>query len=156
MSAEEMGAEERLHWSNRVFLDMIRRMVGAVEERYGPEGRKAAADALYDVGRGLATQVCDLLHITGREPLDYAKVHCYLDTNLWGLAEEVIPGDGDEVTIRAYSCPAQGIFTPRDCKLFLPYVRGLMDGINPNLRWKAPKVLTRGDDCCEFIVSKET
>jgi len=44
--------------------------------------------------------------------------------------------------------------TAKDWKAFLPYGRGSIDVTNPNLKWKAPKVLTKGDDCCELVVSE--
>ena len=151
---KEMGAEERLFWANRVYIDMIRRMIKAVEENYGDKGREIAINALYDVGQELGTKFCDLLHIKGKGTEDYAELHHYLDTNLYGIKEEISRGESGEAIIHAYSCPAQGIFTAKDCKAFLPYVRGLMDVINPNLKWKATKALTKGDDCCEFIISE--
>jgi hypothetical protein len=132
---------------------MLRRVIEAVAEIYGQKGKEIATNALYDVGRELATKVRDLLKITGKEPMDYAELHYYIDTNLWAIEEEIIPGEAGEAIIRASRCPLQDMFTFEDCMLFLPYVRGMLDVINPSLNWKATKALTKGDDCCEFIIS---
>lgn len=155
MSTQELTAEEKLLWANQVYLDMIRRMVRGLEEKYGQEIREIVNKALYEVGLEVGTKLRERLKIEGKEPSDYAKLHYYQDTNLWVIKEEVIPEESGEVMIRATFCPALGLLTAKECALFVPYVRGMMDAINPELKWKAGKVLTRGDDCCEFIVYRE-
>ncbi len=155
MDFPELTTEERWIWTNRVFNKMVLKIMKAVEEKYGQEGKEVVRKALYEVGREVGLQLRDLLKVSGKEPADYAKLHYYQDTNLWAIKEEVSQDKSGTVTIRATYCPAQGIFSPKDCGMFVPYVQGLMDVINPKLKWTTTKVLTRGDDCCEFIVSKE-
>jgi hypothetical protein len=133
----ELKAEERLIWANQVSFDMARRMIKAIEENYGPKGREIATGALYDVGHELGLRFRNLLQIKGTKPLDYATLHRYIDTNLWGIEEEIIQGESGEAIIRASSCPLQSIFQFRDCEAFGPYVRGLADVINPSLNLKA-------------------
>ena len=155
MADQELTAEEKLVWANQVYLDMIRRIARGIQERYGDEGKEIIGKAIYEVGREVATKLCELLKIEGKGPEDYARVHYYQDTNLWAIKEAVTVEESGEVMIRASFCPAQGVLSARDCALFLPYVRGMMDVINPSLKWKAGKVLTKGDDCCEFIVYQD-
>jgi hypothetical protein len=121
----------------------------------GPKGREIATGALYDVGHELRLRFCNLLQNKGTKPLDYAKLHRYIDTNLWGIEEEIIQGESGEAIIHASSCPLQNIFQFRDCEAFGPYIRGLADVINPSLNLKATKALTKGDNCCQLIIAQE-
>jgi hypothetical protein len=151
----QLSVEERWVETNRVFNQMILKVIRAIEEKFGKEGREVVAHALYEVGREIGNRLRQELNISGAEPIDYARLHYFQDTNYWAIKEEVIPGKSGEVVIRVTYCPGQGIFSARDCATFLPYVRGLMDVINPGLKWTATQVLTRGDSCCEFIVTRE-
>lgn len=153
--AENLTLEERWVVANQLLQDMIRRIVKAVEQRYGEEGKNVATGPIYDMGREVATKLVDKLGLSGQEPIDYAILHQYQDTNFWALKEEVIEGESGEVTIRVSYCPVKDIFTPKDCGIFRPYVKGMLSVVNPNLRWKASKLLTRGEDCCEFVITKE-
>lgn len=155
MNPADLRTDERLTWANQVSFDMVRRMIKAIEENYGPKGKEIATGALYDVGREQGIKVCNLLQIKGAKPLDYAKLQHYIDTNLWGIEEEIILGESGEAIIRASSCPLQTIFQFQDCEAFWPYARGLLDAINPSLNLKTTKALTKGDNCCEFIISEE-
>lgn len=155
MDVPQMPLEEKWIWTNRVFNEMILKVMRAVKERFGQEGKEVVEKALYEVGHEVGSRLQKQLHITGGTVEDYVKLHYYQDTNYWAIKEEVIPGKSGEMTIRASYCPAKGIFSAKDCAMFVPYVRGMMDAINPKLKWTSNKVLTRGDDCCEFIVSAE-
>ncbi len=155
MDVPQMTLGDRWIWTNRVYGEMILKIVRVVKEEYGQEGKEAVGKALYEVGREVGNRLRELLNITGDTAEDYVKLHYYQDTNYWAIKEKVIPGKDGKMTIRASYCPLKGIFTAKDCAVFVPYVRGMMDTINPRLKWTANKVLSRGDDCCEFIVSVE-
>jgi hypothetical protein len=106
------------------------------------------------VGRELVIKVCNLLQINANKPSDYAKLHHHIDTNLWGIREEIVLEESRKAIIHAYSCPLRNIFRFQDCEAFSLYVRGLVDVVNPNLEWKVTKALTKGDDYCGFVISE--
>ncbi|HEX78491.1 MAG TPA: L-2-amino-thiazoline-4-carboxylic acid hydrolase [Dehalococcoidia bacterium] len=155
MEKTELSPQERHYMANRLLNGLVIRLIKAMEERFGQEARGVANGVIYEMGQEVARQIRQTLGIWGGEPLDYARIHYYMDTNYWAITEKLIPKGPDEVLLRATACPAQGVFSAKDCAIYLPFVRGMMDTINPELQWVVGgKVLTKGDDCCEFTVTK--
>lgn len=150
----ELSAEEKLLCSNIWYEIMLQKITAALEEKYGDEAKKILKQVYYEVGKEVAIKVREVLGVKGTTPADYARVHYYQDTNFWGIKEKVSVDDEGKATIRVSSCPAHGVYEGKDCAMFVPFIKGMFEVINPKLQWEAPKILTRGDDCCEFIISE--
>ena len=152
----ELTPEEKLWWANVWYLNILHRINEALEKKLGEEEAKSILGKVYyQVGKEDALKVRDVLGIDGGTPADYARVHNYQDTNFWGIEEDVSIDEKGRAVIRASSCPANGVYQHKDCAMLVGYVKGMFEVINPNLKWEAPRCLTKGDDCCEFIVSEK-
>ncbi|RLI05895.1 hypothetical protein DRO26_00850 [Candidatus Bathyarchaeota archaeon] len=155
MVFEELKPEEKLEKANQIYSLLIKKFAEEVEKKYGEEGRELLNKAFHEVGIEFGKELKKKLGIEGKEPKDYALLHYYQDVNVWGLKEKIKVLENGDALIQVYYCPVKDIYRGRDCARYVPYVRGLMDSVNPNLKWKVNKVLTKGADCCEFIVTKD-
>lgn len=159
VSFEELSSEEKLRNANRVYGLLIKRFAEKVEKEFGEKGRKLMDEAFYEVGRAVGEELKEKLNIIGNKPEDYAKLHYYQDVNIWGIKEEIeILANGD-VNIRVSYCPLENVYKGKDCARFISYVKGLIDSINPDLKWEVKSVKTsirRGGVCCHFVVKKGT
>lgn len=61
----------------------------------------------------------------------------------------------NELVVQVSYCTLKDLYTPRDCKIWVPYLKGVAHSVNDKITWKATKVLTRGDECCELIFTIE-
>lgn len=148
---KELTSEERFILANKVYSDIVRRIIKAVEEKYGAEGRSVIERALYEFGREVGERVRKVLEVEGKGLEDYGKVHYYQDTNFWAIEETLKTEKPGELIVYVSFCPLKDVFTPKDCKIWIPYLKGVVDSVNDRITWKATKVLTRGDGCCELI-----
>ncbi|MEW6034926.1 MAG: L-2-amino-thiazoline-4-carboxylic acid hydrolase [Chloroflexota bacterium] len=153
---QELTMEERFAFSHTMSWEVIARIYNAVSSRYGAEGKKLVEDCIRGYMREMTPKIARSLGIEGSDMESVLKVINWHDVNLWPLMEEEIARvDHNEGVLRITSCFLKDRWTPRDCKLGIPWVEGMLEGINPRIKYKATKVLTRGDDCCELVMRLE-
>lgn len=82
---KEFTLEEKPILTNKIYSEIIRRLVRAIEDNFGAKGREVIDLVLYMFGREVGEKIKNLLEIEGRGLSDYAKVHYYQDTNFWAI-----------------------------------------------------------------------
>lgn len=140
--------KERWITANVIYSKLVRKLRDAFINSFGEKGREVFKQTLYEFGKELGAKLKEELRVQGKSLEDYGKLHYYQDAVYWGIEESVEMEKPNELVVRVSYCPLKGVFTAEDCKIWVPYLRGFIDALNPSISWKALKVLTRGDDCC--------
>jgi len=152
----DLTAVERAAYAHTMSWEIIARMHEAVSRRYGPEGRKLADDCIRDYMRDITPKISKSLGIEGKDLKSALEVMNWHDVNLWPMMEEDAPiVNGNEGVFRVRKCFLKDRWTPHDCKIGIPYVEGMLEAFSPKFKYKATKVLSRGDDCCELVMRVE-
>jgi len=152
----EMTQEERFAYSLTMSWSIMARICDAASAKFGPEGKKMVHDCIRDYMREITPKIAASLGIKGKDVESVLKVITWHDTQLWPFMEEQIEMVNDkEGILRITECFLRQRYTPHDCKIGIPYVEGMLEAINPRIKYKASKVLTRGDDCCQLEMRLE-
>jgi len=156
LNLKELNQEERLAFGHAMSWEIIKRILDAVEERYGEEGKELFNKVIRDYMREITPRIAQSLGIEGNDMDSVLKVINWHDVNLWPLIEEdIAKSEEKEGILRISNCFLKDRWTPHDCKIGIPYVEGMLEALNPKIKYKATKVLTRGDDCCELVMKLE-
>jgi hypothetical protein len=122
-----------------------------IYERLGEEGLKLIADMSYDYGRKIAEKAKSKLPGD-----DLASIAGYLlrifDIASHGSRSSAVAEHSKErFVIRIDRCPLE--FTdPRMCLAHTMMEKGLIEELNPGLKYRIGKSIPAGDSCCEHIV----
>ena len=153
LNLKELSQEERFAFSHTMSWEIIRRIFDAVEGLYGKEGKELLDKVMRDYMREITPRIAQSLGIAGNDMDSVLKVINWHDVNLWPLMEEdIAKSEEREGILRINHCFLKDRWTPHDCKIGIPYVEGVLEALNPKIKFKATKVLTKGDDCCELVM----
>ena len=153
---KELTPVERSAFSHTMSWEIIARMHRAVSERYGAEGRTLVEGCIRDYMRDITPKIAKSLGVEGKDLKSALEVINWHDVNLWPMMEEEKPSvNGNQGVLRVKKCFLKDRWTPHDCKIGIPYVEGMLEAFSPKFKYKATKVLTRGDDCCELVMHVE-
>ncbi|MEW6614179.1 MAG: L-2-amino-thiazoline-4-carboxylic acid hydrolase [Thermodesulfobacteriota bacterium] len=153
---KELNQEERLAFGQTISWEILGRVFDAVEERYGKEGRELLNKVVRDYMREITPRIAQSLGIVGNDMASVLEVINWHDVNLWPLMDEdIAKSEEREGMLRINNCFLKDRWTPHECKIGIPYVEGMLEALNPKIKYKATKLLTLGDDCCELVMKLE-
>jgi len=134
--------------------DIINLFMKALTDKFGSEDAlKFIRPYFYENGK-LMANFAPLLGIKGNDAIAIGTFIRFFEEkimNIKGKTTEVSPE-------RVVAVNTKCIFKncePEACLQFQHTVDGMIDAINPEYVWRMTKILTKGDDVCEWVVEKK-
>ncbi len=123
---------------------MISRLVG---EHGAEKATSMFADEFREYGRRFGKQHS----AESKDAKGIAEVIMNLEQD-FGIKGEVLHSEPERVIRQITYCPWSSYFIPESCKVFVPWVEGIVEGINPDYAYKLTKMVPQGDENCQWIV----
>lgn len=150
MSSGNCG--ERLEYCMSLLGSVLSLAVKSVRENYGEEGLKNMRQTFREGGVDLGRNEAKRLK-TGKA--DAKTYHLIVNEALkaFGVKHEVTKISETNYILKIYDCPhAKNFASPEVCDVFLELDKGMVEGLNPDLKFKLTKHVKRGDPYCEYVV----
>ncbi len=118
-----------------------------------PEQRRRLGQLMYERGRADALEVARQLRVDHN--LRGAATAMLATDATFGTRSRVTRESPDEIVIEATHCPWGDLegWTPAHCAAFDRYEAGLVEGIDPDLRYRCTRRRSQGHACCEATLS---
>ncbi len=134
--------------------DIINLFMKALTDKFGSEeALKLIRPYFYEQGKMMAN-FAPLLGIKGNDAIAIATFIRFFEEKLMQIKGTVTEATPDRVVAVNTKCIFKDCI-PEACLQFQNTVDGMIDVINPDYSWRMTKLLTRGEDVCEWIIEKK-
>jgi len=127
----------------------------ALTDKFGSEeALKFIRPYLLERGKEMAT-LAPMLGITGKDAMAIGTFIRVFEEEVLKIEGKVTEASPDKVVAVNTKCILQDC-KPEACLQFQSVVDGIIEGINPEYRWRLTKLIPKGDKVCEWVLEKKT
>jgi len=130
--------------------------IKTIKEKYGQEAIETLKKIFFERGKELGEQEAKRLKIKDMNAKGYhIIVKAALDS--FDIKHKVVELSEEKYVLQIFDCPHgirfKNLNTPPEvCDILLELDRGIVEALNPKLKFKLTKHILRGDKFCEYVV----
>ena len=138
-----------------MFKDYVAAFMQALTDKFGSEeALKFIRPYLIKMGKEMAEVAPPMLGITGKDAIAIGTLIRVFEEEVLKVKGEVTEASPDKVVAVNTACVFQEC-KPEACLQFQHIVDGMLQGINPEYRWRLTKLIPKGDKVCEWVLEKK-
>lgn len=144
--------KEKVQYSMSILGLVLSLAVKAVKESFGEEGLKKLRETFRQAGVELGKRETERLKLKNKDAKAYHQVVSEA-LKAFDVKHEVVELSETSYILRIYDCPhAKNFSSPEVCDVFVELDKGVVEGLNPELKFELTNHIKRGAPYCEYVV----